>query len=71
MSFSHCPKCGTKINGAVACRRCGRMPAPGWPFRTAPGRCCLRTPTATPGTMFEPRQAASRQLKMEKANERA
>jgi hypothetical protein len=36
MSFAHCPKCGTKIHGAVACKHCGRMPTAGWPFRTAP-----------------------------------
>jgi DNA-directed RNA polymerase alpha subunit len=38
MSFEFCPKCGTRIGGAAACRHCGRMPTRAWPYRWAPPR---------------------------------
>jgi hypothetical protein len=42
MSYEFCPKCGTKINGAVGCKHCGRMPTPYWRYRTPPPRGLLK-----------------------------
>lgn len=38
MAFLCCPKCGKKINYAVECNMCGRMPTPEWPWRHPPPR---------------------------------